>query len=732
MPFVSLACCFLVPYIVTTLADDRSSWTPAKNVFRARQLLHWEQSSTVEVYYAEFLLAQWVLDSAPWNAYHSGLAFLNRDTGERCLYDFSPVDTSSVMKMLMPEIDGSSKLAVLLGDYRLHWSNHARTQLELTWPSNYERFVRIGVSTGRTFMKFTDWVAASFAPNHSAFQPLEVADVNSRGFLVRSTMCHDFVTDGLRFLYDHGAMLRAEEHVFRDHIIMYATAVELVNSSFQSMRRWQRYLRQLELSLERIKKQFTFAREALIWNWRLHLPSFLHSEQQNYQISLAPPFLNYCYLPLALPPEVHDPFGEKKLCALGLKANTTNSTAPWPYGTLLTVEERLDRLEVFVSLFLVASLAALGRMFKASPSQPSKKFMAAAAGRFFGENQTSQMDSQLRPGRSSCARSLSSAERQALQVARKAMQKEKSTFLAKLVSAMERCEDLDERCQVLATKKKRMEHRKQTLEEEVQRSEALKRETEAKAASEEEQWTTDQRPSLEAAVDRLTRHRDAWQELCRDLRRTVVQHEHELKELREENDTKLLERHRLQSECLQLQQEFVSDAPSKLSDAAAQRVEEHLFEYKKQLLLQKNEVAVAQIHGLSNLEDQCDAFENTLSCAIAETESLEHKVAEAKRGKVIENQKEAFARQRLEAARRRKAALQRRRWELQRMCKNIEDESVQLQDQHARLLARRSAVASVRSKSHEPSPVALRETLTPAPQVLTGAASCGNLELVGA
>ncbi|CAL1169077.1 unnamed protein product [Cladocopium goreaui] len=237
MPFVSLACCFLVPYIVTTVADDHRSTAP-KNVFHARQLLHWEQSSTVEVYYAEFLLAQWVLDSAPWNAYHSGLAFLNRDTGERCLYDFSPVDTSSVMKMLMPEIDASSKLAVsrlqallvrlnaiemsfvLLGDYRLHWSNHARTQLELTWPSNYERFVRIGVSTGRTFMKFTDWVAASFAPNHSAFQPLEVADVNSRGFLVRSTMCHDFVTDGLRFLYDHGAKLRAEEHVFRDHIIM--------------------------------------------------------------------------------------------------------------------------------------------------------------------------------------------------------------------------------------------------------------------------------------------------------------------------------------------------------------------------------------------------------------------------------------------------------------------------------------------------------------------------------
>lgn len=326
-------------------------------------------------------------------------------------------------------------------------------------------------------------------------------------------------------------------------------------------------------------------------------------------------------------------------------------------------------------------------------------------------------------------RSLSSAERQALQVARKAMQKEKSTLTAKLVAAMDRCGDLEERCEVLVAKKKRMEHRKQTLEEEVQRSEALKRETEAKAASEEEQWTTDQRPSLEAAVERLTRHRDAWQELCRELRRRVVQHEHELKELREESESKVVERHRLQSECLQLQQEC-EDAQSQLSDVR-QRVEEgtstvermvskqlslerameegsqhharvqsilhhslhslandlaektqttqlmhqgskeHLLEHKKQLLLQKNQVA--QIHAdLFNLEDQCEAFENTLSCAVAESESLEQNVAEAKRGKVIEHQKEAFARQRLEAARSRKKALQLRGLELQRLCKNIE------------------------------------------------------------
>eukprot|EP00434_Breviolum_minutum_P017203 symbB.v1.2.015188.t1/scaffold1044.1/size142232/9 len=350
-----------------------------------------------------------------------------------------------------------------------------------------------------------------------------------------------------------------------------------------------------------------------------------------------------------------------------------------------------------------------------------------------------------------------------------------------MVSATDRCNDLEERCEVLMAKKTRMEQRKKALEQEVCRNETLKLETEAKAALEEEQWTTDQRPSLEAAVERLKRHRDAWQELCRELRRTVVQHEHELKELQEENDTKLIERHRLQSECLQLQQEC-EDARSKLSDVrnrveeSASTVEkmvsqqltlertmeegsqqharmqcilqhslqslatdlaektqvaevmhegskEHLFGHKKHLLLQKNQVA--QLHAdFSNLEDQCDAFENALSCAIAETEALEHKVREAKRGAVIENQKEAFARQRLEAVRGGKGTLHRRHLELQRLCKNIEDESAKLQEEHARLLlgrARRKAVtASIRSRSHEP-----RAT---SPQVSV-ASPAGSLEL---
>lgn len=349
----------LLLYLAPAGADEEGKDEEVKvqNVYRARELLgHWEQIDDVEVFYGEFLLASWVLDHAPWNAYHSGLAFRNGE--EKCVYDYSPTDVSSVMKMLMPEIIIQDNFSALLGNYEMKWHDGARTQLTLEWNKAYERFVRLGTISGATFVKFTDWVAKEFAPTHNAFQPIEVASVTPGGspVLVRSSMCHDFVTDALWFFYHEGHRMQPESHVFRDHIIMYATDATEVSSLLEGlhgMRQWGRYLRQLELSLERIRQQFTFAREALIWNWRLRLPAFLHTEHRSYQVQLSPPFLNYCYLPLAMPPEVHDPLGKTKLCALGLEANLTNSTAHWPWGTMLSTEEHLDRWEVPVAILLV-------------------------------------------------------------------------------------------------------------------------------------------------------------------------------------------------------------------------------------------------------------------------------------------------------------------------------------------------------------------------------------------
>mmetsp|Transcript_23223 Transcript_23223/g.54372 ORF Transcript_23223/g.54372 Transcript_23223/m.54372 type:complete len:184 (+) Transcript_23223:135-686(+) len=179
-------------------------------------------------------------------------------------------------------------------------------------------------------------------------------------------MCHDFVTDALWVLYRGGARLKAEDVIFRDHIIMYATAVDIASTLLQTRRGTRmrlRYLRLLALYLEDIKQQFTAARNVMVAAFRLGIPIFLHNEFKDYRVHLVPPFLNYCYLPLAIPPDVHNPLGSMKLCALGMEANLTNATVPLPWGPLLAAEERLDRPDVLMSLLLVvaASLLVRGR-----------------------------------------------------------------------------------------------------------------------------------------------------------------------------------------------------------------------------------------------------------------------------------------------------------------------------------------------------------------------------------
>ncbi|CAE8626747.1 unnamed protein product [Polarella glacialis] len=256
----------------------------------------------------------------------------------------------------------------------MEWTDLARTHLQDHWPDNYENFVHLGVLNGSVFRIFADWVANDFAPSHHSFQPLEIAVVSRQNAadlsqkqtatVVRSNMCHDFVTDALWVLHNNGVQLSAEKAVFRDHIILYATSADEVSHSgfaeqLRSSRKWLRYLRQLTFSVELIRKQFTHAREAFIYNWRLGLNVFLHTEHRDYRLKLTPPFLNYCYLPLAIPPKVHDPLGDIKLCALGMVANASNVTVPWPWGVMLAAEERLDRDEAFLAIVLVAIAAAV-------------------------------------------------------------------------------------------------------------------------------------------------------------------------------------------------------------------------------------------------------------------------------------------------------------------------------------------------------------------------------------
>merc|ERR550534_2673201 len=222
-----------------------------------------------------------------------------------------------------------------------------------------------------------------YMPKHNAFSPVEIAAADGSTSL-RSRMCHDFVTDALWVLYENGVNLSVTEPVFRDHIIMYSSKMSPVDQKVwytRGKRQWMRYLRTLYLFIEGIKEQFTFARAALVVVWKAGVPAFLHTPGQDYEVTLVPPFLNYCYLPLAIPPEKHDPFGSMKLCALSMTANLTNESIPLPWAPLLAAEERLDQPVAMVSMLLVIVFAACCQAAGAGADGPSGAGLAAEAKR---------------------------------------------------------------------------------------------------------------------------------------------------------------------------------------------------------------------------------------------------------------------------------------------------------------------------------------------------------------
>lgn len=328
----------------------------------------WLDTDPIEIYYAEFLLAAWVLDHAPWNAYHSGLGLTNNRSNEKILFDFTPDNTSSVMRMVIPEVNVDSLWrAAALGEVNYTWNDGAHMEFHEEWPEHFTTFTRVGKTTGAGLYKLVDWVIGYYAPKFGKFNPVEVVVPHATEKGLRSRMCHDFVTDSLWVLYENGAKLEEQTKLFRDHIIMYANELENwgpLNDSRDGRKRELRYLRGLHLYLQKIKQQFTYAREALVNLWRLDLPVFVHDEEGNYhRARLVPPFLNYCYLPLAIPPAVYDPLTPTKLCALGLKANLTNVTTPFPWGHLLAAEEHIDQpvnIMVFAITVLCLAVASGG------------------------------------------------------------------------------------------------------------------------------------------------------------------------------------------------------------------------------------------------------------------------------------------------------------------------------------------------------------------------------------
>lgn len=335
----------------------------------AVDILGWAGDDPVQVYYGEFLMSSWLTERAAWleegqkdkwNCYHSGLGFLNTRTRERSLFDFTPVDPSSVYNMVLPLPNMTSLWrALVLGEVNFWYRDDARVHAHKGWNHQYTKFVRLGRINGSIFNAYARLMAEEFAPRFKAFRPMEVATQAqtlsaAHGVALRSFMCHDFVMESLWALYKLGARYTFTPPIHRDHVFLYVDGYEPVEPNDRRMARRQlRFLRSLVPYAEAVKGSFISTRSTLTKLWKLGIPVFFRNHEGDFRLHMVPPFVNYCYIPMKLPPNHYDPFMAEKLCALGFEANMTNKSAIWPSGHLLAAEERMDQPEIFMSFCLI-------------------------------------------------------------------------------------------------------------------------------------------------------------------------------------------------------------------------------------------------------------------------------------------------------------------------------------------------------------------------------------------
>lgn len=335
-------------------------------------------ADVVEVHYGEYLLASWVLEHSPWNAYHSGVGFLNNNTGEKILVDYSPTDTSSVGNMIAPhaKMKFNKFWTWLTGDLTLEWRNGGGTRQVDHWPKEYTKFTYLGVINGSVYNKYLKWLKKEFIPTHVTFEPVEVVLPHKGGGVgVPSRMCHDLVSESLWVLYHMGAVYAPKDDIFRDHIIYYAESFEEVDyDQLHVKREVLRYFRVFEQNIMKIKKQFTYVREMLIQAYTMGISPFVYRDEKYIRVHMVAPFLNYCYLPLAIPPKHMDILNDPKLCALPMYANTTNQTKTAD-AHLIAAEARLDHPRIHVCFLLTAVLVFVGsfrRVEKDSSTSPTQ------------------------------------------------------------------------------------------------------------------------------------------------------------------------------------------------------------------------------------------------------------------------------------------------------------------------------------------------------------------------
>ena len=126
-------------------------------------------------------------------------------------------------------------------------------------------------------------------------------------------------------MYENGAQLEPEKPLYRDHVVLYVddyTIEDLDEDRHRIVSFYQLYHRFLPI----IKKKFTAIRSMLFNSDAAAVRPYFYINKTYYRVHLARPYINYCYMPLRMPPERTDIFTSDKFCALEQQISPELST----------------------------------------------------------------------------------------------------------------------------------------------------------------------------------------------------------------------------------------------------------------------------------------------------------------------------------------------------------------------------------------------------------------------
>ena len=114
-----------------------------------------------------------------------------------------------------------------------------------------------------------------------------------------------------------GLEFAPEDDLFRDHIILFGSSYEKVDHTKPDVyAEIVKYFKLFETFMPVINKEFTSIRSLLVNADSHSFYPFLYINHEYLRVTLTPPYVNYCYMPIPMPPAQADFHSTPSFCAL--------------------------------------------------------------------------------------------------------------------------------------------------------------------------------------------------------------------------------------------------------------------------------------------------------------------------------------------------------------------------------------------------------------------------------